>query len=60
LLRNDGTVIAPTRSAVVTGVGFPGAGPPKVAYHYERAAENEADAIVVKLGNEYLFKSLRP
>jgi hypothetical protein len=60
LLRNDGTVIAPTRAAVVSGVGFPGAGPPKVAYLYERAVEGEADAVLVKLGDEYLFKSLRP
>jgi hypothetical protein len=59
LLRIDGTVITPTRAAVVTGVGFPGAGPPKVSYLYDRAVEHEAVAVVVKLGEEYVIEPLR-
>jgi hypothetical protein len=59
LLRNDGTVVAPTQAAVVSGVGFPGAGPPKVAYHYDCAVEKEALSVVVRLGDEFLVQTLR-
>jgi hypothetical protein len=59
LLRNDGTVVAPTQAAVVSGVGFPGAGPPKVAYHYDCAVEREALSVVVRLGDEFLVQTLR-
>ena len=59
LLRNDGTVIAATRATVMTGGGFGGTGPSKAAYHYDRAIDREAAPVVVKIGDEYLFKSLR-
>jgi hypothetical protein len=59
LLRNNGTVIAPTRAAVMTGGGFGGTGRSRTAYHYSRAIDREAAAVLVKIGQEYLFKSLR-
>lgn len=59
LLRNDGTLIAPTRAAVGSGAAFGGNGPPKVAYHYAPGVERDAAAVLVKLGDEYLFKSFR-